>query len=314
MIEYQGKQYHSYKEICEKIGVKYKTFCERRTKGLSIEQSLSTQRLPASNYVTVTYKGITYSSYKELYDKCCTANISYGTFHNRVFRKYCSLEDALTLDKLEKRINNGRTKIWKDHLGHEYEGLQALCDAWGLTIKSYQNRIRAGYSLKDTLEGKVVNHEVIDHNGIKHDSELAMCRYYNIDSNTYRQRVNRRNWSMQKALETPVKQSPQECYDPFGRKFDNLKAMYKYYNASYSTITRSRHPLMATLKLIPLLGGINRDMTFRKNFFIRQFEYIGTDDKEYWSCVIDEQELILSKEEIYQKMENIVMTEYRQSI
>ena len=39
-----------------------------------------------------------------------------------------------------------------DHKGNGFNSLEELCDFWGLSVKTFNKRIRDGLSLKDALE------------------------------------------------------------------------------------------------------------------------------------------------------------------
>lgn len=137
-----------------------------------------------------------------------------------------SLEDALTKPLVNYSVC--------DHLGHTYKSIEDMCTHYGITASLYKDRIHRGYSVekallteKDALSTRV---EFTDHLGNVFHSITECADYYNIPMKTLSYRLNH-NWSIEKALITPVK--IKRCKDHLGHEFTTAKDMCKYWNMSY---------------------------------------------------------------------------------
>ena len=72
-----------------------------------------------------------------------------------------------------------------------------------------------------------------DHLGNIFPSKAAMLRHYNIPDVSYRYRINKLKWSLEKTLTTPTIDSDlagaMECKDHLGNKFISKRAMCDYW-------------------------------------------------------------------------------------
>lgn len=84
----------SLKEICKKFNVNYSTVCNRRSKGMSLEEAIET---PFKNKNIYSYKDITGS----LLEICKKFNVNYWVVYNRL-SKGMSLEEALETPIIKK--------------------------------------------------------------------------------------------------------------------------------------------------------------------------------------------------------------------
>lgn len=69
---------------------------------------------------------------------------------------------------------------------------------------------------------------VTDFKGNKFKSIHSMCDYYNINYNTYLERIGR-GWDMEKALTHNLISCRKECVDHLGNTFESVSSMCKYY-------------------------------------------------------------------------------------
>ncbi|HIS62158.1 MAG TPA: helix-turn-helix transcriptional regulator [Candidatus Scybalomonas excrementigallinarum] len=65
----------------------------------------------------------------------------------------------------------------KDHLGHEFNNKQEMCDYWNVKLVTFYKRLEQGKSLQEALEGSYV----LDHIGQKFSSEFKMCEYWDVN-------------------------------------------------------------------------------------------------------------------------------------
>lgn len=89
-----------------------------------------------------------------------------------------------------------------DHLGNHFVSKQEMCDHWNVCVRTYENRIRRGWSLKNALEcqskhdaildeerGFVKRHGCyIDHLGNPYRSIEVMCRCWHVGCTTFYKR------------------------------------------------------------------------------------------------------------------------------
>jgi len=119
-------------------------------------------------------------------------------------------------------------KKCKDHLGQEFPTGAAMCKYWGIDRRTYDTRVRNGWTQKDALEGskRRTPQECTDHLGQKFNSLNEMCRYWKIDRVTYYKRIQK-GWTQKDALETPAKDN--KCTDHLGQEFPSISAMCKHW-------------------------------------------------------------------------------------
>jgi hypothetical protein len=208
--------------------------------------------------------------------------------------------------------------------GKEYNNLHLLWEehcTCGIKYGTFCQRLKTGEcSIEEALNVKNLRYrdkeERTDHLGITYDTLRDMLNTYNIDRlETYKERL-KKGWSKEEALTGICKDT---CsIDPFGNKYRSVRAMAEQgYGVSfnmYKSRYYSTHSKMAALKLIPLISKTSRvklPLNFRENFTIMKWQYQGIDNIQYYLCYNNHQEMILSQYEIYQKMEEIVIEEYK---
>lgn len=166
---------------------------------------------------------------------CRHWNIPTSTFHNRMNSPNYTLEQALTLPPDNHR-NAGDKCL--DHLGHPFKSKREMCEYWHIPRAVFFGRIRLGWSLEKALTApldyKAGAEKVYDHLGQAFDSEVEMCKAWNIGRGTFRER-KRRGWDIEKCLTAPTKNvhlKPVACVDHKGNKFPSKAAMYRHYGIS----------------------------------------------------------------------------------
>ena len=256
----------------------------------------------------ILYQNKNYTSYKELW-KENNKGVRYRTFMLRI-RNGLSLDDALK-PTTRKRENKNYKKKCKDHLKKEHESIEAMCKFWNVEIGTYYNRLSVGYTLEEALTG--IRKKVKDHLGNSFQNVQEMCDYWKISKKAYN-RKKESGYTLEEALTSHLEF---KCIDFFGIHHRTVTDMCKYWNVkvyNYYAILRRTSRISLALNIIPGIhakGRPHKCFFFRDNFYINEQEYIGVDNKKYWSCIIDNKKIILSEEEIYQRMEEIVIEEYK---
>lgn len=102
-----------------------------------------------------------------------------------------------------------------DHEGNHYRTIKDMCEHYGIKPYVYQQRRRAGWSMREALTKPVATYVrttkgVRDHLGNFYPTVKAMCKAYNIAEGTYHRR-RRQGASMEEALEHKIIHQPQKC-------------------------------------------------------------------------------------------------------
>ena len=228
--------------------------------------------------------------------------VSITAYYNRK-SKGLSLEQCLST-----KHGNCSVNILKDHLGNKFDNITKMCEYWNISRSTFNRRKKQGLPLKECLEQMKTNYIVTDHLGNKFNSKADMCKYWNISHSTFNKR-KKQGLSLKKCLEQTEKNYI--SYDHLGNKFDSEADMCRYWNINYSTFNSRKSkklPLTVSLNIIPYLTKTTR-IIFR-NIEILHFAYKGIDNLLYFNVIIDNQEMILSDKELYERMEAIVIEEH----
>ena len=210
----------------------------------------------------------------------------------------------------------------KDHLGISHKSIKAMCVAWGQNYARYQYRIKNGWTIEKALTEKEQKQtgKAIDHLGNSYKNIDEMCKAWNTNKNAFYNKKHEGK-TLKQCLEKATGKKiafGNQCMDIFGNSFNSIKDMYNYYKVpenNYYSLIRNGNPQSVALGIIPTITmygpHMKRHFWFRENFYIGIFLYKGIDGNDYWSCNINGQGMILSKKEIYQRMEEIVIEEYK---
>lgn len=125
-----------------------------------------------------------------------------------------------------------------DHEGNHYRTIKDMCEHYGIKPYVYQQRRRAGWSMREALTKPVATYVrttkgVRDHLGNFYPTVKAMCKAYNIAEATYHRR-RRQGASMKEALEHKIIHQPQKVQDHLGNWYPTLNAMCKAYGITTS--------------------------------------------------------------------------------
>ena len=115
-------------------------YISNRLKGLGVITDKNKVRLLTYGKGAIEFKGKVYSSQSEL-----AKEFGFSTAH--ISRK---LSEGLTLEEIISEYNSK----WADHLGNSYHLLGDMLAYWGVHRKTYNDRIKRGWSLEEALTGK----------------------------------------------------------------------------------------------------------------------------------------------------------------
>lgn len=235
-VDYLGNEYSSEAKMCEKYGINFFTYRERKMKGWSIEDCLTKSLADPSQRFSkecVDHKG---NKYKSEADMAKAWGITPRILATRKSHGW-TLEEALTTPL--KDVSQ------TDHKGNVYPTLYAMCDAYGLSVSTYQRRKSAGWSLEKALTTPGRSTECQDHTGTSFSSFEKMAKAWGLSSGTVKARLER-GWTLEEALTSkrnPGKKSenngnPYVCHDHKGNEYPSQKAMCKAYGVSFGTFQK----------------------------------------------------------------------------
>lgn len=243
--DHLGKAYNSLYEMCNVYGISIDAYKNRISSGYTIGEALTVPLRSCGTPSECTdHLG---NKYKSISDMVRAYGIPRQTYTSRINHGW-TLEQALTAEpekgwKSELGGLPAENYSVRDHLGNVYSSLDEMLEQYGITSGRYYRRIKAGWSLKDTLEIKV-NPTAEDHKGRKFKNEREMCEAYGISHNTYRARL-KRGYSKEKALTMATQKQSGTLYmvkDHNGKEYRNTAEMCKAYGVKYGTfISRRRN-------------------------------------------------------------------------
>lgn len=130
------------------------------------------------------------------------------------------------------------SKPCTDHLGNRFNSIKGMCKHYNISVNTYNTRVKLGWSVEKILTTPVkaikLKEIVKDHLGNTFASVSAMCRHYNINVYTYKDRIES-GWDLGRALTTPTEQSKVCCTDHEGNKFESIAQMCRHWGVTVST-------------------------------------------------------------------------------
>lgn len=238
--DHLGNKFPTKKAMALYYGITPVVLAKRQSRGWSLEKALTTPINPQLPTVK-DHLGNTFVGKKELYKHYDVV----PRIAEKLLAAGFNLEDVLT--KKEGVYNTGR--VQKDHLGNVFIGLKTMCEHYGITTSAYYQRLRAGWTLEETLTTPIGDHTkkgiaCKDHLGNEYETVHDMASKYPCKtSETYRSRI-KTGMSVEKALMTPVAkrdyQKSRECFDYLGDRYETLKAMCDHYEIEPNTYKARR--------------------------------------------------------------------------
>ena len=151
----------------------------------------------------MSYKDHTGKEFETEEDMCKHWGVTlYDYTENR--RRGYNKESCLTGKGLPNKGYYKRKKC-KDYLGREYNSVKEMCDTYGITSSCFNQRLRLGYTLEQSLTGNGVksiycqSKSCRDHLGKEYSSIKEMCSKYGITYDCFNQRMAR-GYSLKQSL------------------------------------------------------------------------------------------------------------------
>lgn len=138
-------------------------------------------------------------------------------------------------------ITGGPKGIVIDHTGKEFKSQNEMCAYYGIDRRTFQSRLRRGYSLKDALLSNIKAREssmrdlnggkIVDPEGREFISFKAMCAYHKVNYSVFKSRFRDRGYSLVDAL-SPTSTIATSSFDHLGNEYSNNREMAQAYNIS----------------------------------------------------------------------------------
>lgn len=220
---------------------------------------------------------------------CRHWNIKYTVYKHNIKHGY-SVEDALTIGA----DTPGIPRVYKDHLGNEFNSITDMCKYWGIDKSIYMARIRYQWSQKDALTKPIrKRNDCKDHLGQEFKSTKDMCRYWNISYSTYLSRI-KAGWSIEDALtvqENKKMSTSVSCKDHLGQEFKSIKEMCRHWHINHQTYKNRTEkkgwPVKKALTTWSANTRISDNCTILKQI-----------NDDYYECLLNNEKVIMSCEQI----------------
>ena len=189
-IEFRGKVYTTYNELAKDYSIPLSYLSMKLSNGISLEDAINSYKVFREDHL-----GNKFNSEREM---CKYWGISYNTYRARKSGGW-SLEKALTTPSKK----SSKAKECKDIEGNIFPSITSMAKAYNVTQPALTYYIKKGKTPAEALkhlltEGKV-NRKVFDHKGTSFSSNTEMAKYYNVNRNTFRDRM-KNGWTLEEAL------------------------------------------------------------------------------------------------------------------
>lgn len=267
--DHLGNKFPTKKAMALYYGITPVVLAKRRSRGWSLEKSLTTPINPQLPEVK-DHLGNTFIGKKELYKHYNVV----PRIAEKLLAAGFSLEDVLT--KKEGVYNTGR--VQKDHLGNTFIGLKSMCDHYKITTSAYYQRLRAGWTLEETLTTPIGEHtkkgvSCKDHLGNEFPSIGDMIKHYGITRTVYGYR-KKLKWTLEDILTTPLKEQD-KIEDHLGNKYESIHEMASKYPCKTSETYRSRRKIGMSVEkalMTPIAKRIYRQSRECQDHLGKNFE------------------------------------------
>lgn len=192
-IKFRGKVYKTYSDLAKDYGFSLSYLSSKLSKGISLEEAVNSYK--GHEGFKVDHLGNKFRSVEEMTDYW---GISLKAYNKRRDRGW-SLEKILTTPVRE----NPEAKECVDFKGNVFPSMQSMAKEYGVSHASILYHTRKGKTPAEALkhlltEGKA-KRKVADHKGNSFSSNTEMAKYYNVNFDTFRDRI-KRGWSLEEAL------------------------------------------------------------------------------------------------------------------
>lgn len=207
--DHLGNTFFSVNEMCQHYGVSRQTFDWRAKRGHTLEECLT------------------------------------GTFERRSRRKVSSDDTHDVIVEEEQKVLADfygniqlpldRTDfVVRDHLGNVFDSAAEMCKKYDVSLRSYNKRLVAGYSLESCLEktlSRKVTTVVKDHRGILYENLGEMLQAYCAPKEVFNKRQSKL-LPMEYCLTGREVPTDGKVYDHVGRPYDSVEQMCLTYGVS----------------------------------------------------------------------------------
>ena len=238
-FEFNGVNYASKKDFCQKNGLNYDVFIHRTNAGMTKEEAYNAGIAPQvrTKGAVADHKGNVYPSIKEM---CKFYDVSVATYKYRVAQGW-TLEATLTTPRSADIARKGAV----DHKGTTYPSVLEMCEAYGLSYATYKYRCDHGWTIEQALTTPLNSGPIApkkkrafscyDHKGKGYPSKAEMCKAYGISLYTFKKR-QAEGMSLQDSLEAPVTKERKFSYkDHTGKEYESIKSMCSAWGISVHT-------------------------------------------------------------------------------
>lgn len=222
ITDHLGNVFPTLTAMCQHYNIRLDTYRIRLKKDFSKEEALTYK--PYQSTVITDHKGKSFASKTEMAEH-------YGLDLSTLTRR---LSSGMTL---EEALTKPLHKIITDPFGNTFVTIKKMAEHYGVSSSSisfYQNDPE---KLTRLLEGKPVRTSVKDHKGTIFNGLNEMLTHYGIPYGVYRQRRKKLNWTLEKALTTPIRKKQNTFTDHKGNTYASLKNMAKAYAIDLGLLT-----------------------------------------------------------------------------
>lgn len=122
--------------------------------------------------------------------------------------------------------NKTGTYYYTDHLNNKFSTLEEMCHQYNISRSTYTMRLKSGWTQEEALVTPISTiyngKQSKDHLGNEFSSIEEMCKYWNINRQTYDRRI-RAGYSLSEALTIPVIKKVKHKY--YKKKHDKFKGI-----------------------------------------------------------------------------------------
>lgn len=223
ITDHLGNVFKSESEMCKYWNIKYSAYHNRKRKGVTLEEALTTPVLEQTT--CIDHLG---NVFKSDYERADFYGINRTTVNSRL-KRGMSLEEALTYP-----CKNSKREKCTDHLGNVFNSKQERAEFYGIKNNTIEMRMYKGMSLEEALTTPLKG-PCTDHLGNNFKSESERAEFYGLTICHVQGRMAR-GMTLEEALTTPIKKVKCECMDHLGNKFDSKVDMAKFYGTTVTAI------------------------------------------------------------------------------
>jgi hypothetical protein len=148
IVDHLGNEYKSVLDMCEKYGITKSTYFDRKKRGYTLKEALTKKTTYSRPKEVLDHKGVKFES---LYEMCNAYGVGWSVYISRI-KKGWDKERALTTEVKHSKFLGRRVE---DHLGNKYYSKDDMCVEYGISRRTFDNRMLYGWGLERALTEKV---------------------------------------------------------------------------------------------------------------------------------------------------------------